>query len=131
MSNAFSDWDLDFSKGKYGEDLVVDVMSGTHVEVKTDYQWQRTGNIYIEFSCYNNTQGKFIPSGIDTTKADWQSYVLIKDGKHPSIVTFPTSLIKRVVKDCSIAEMNNGANPSKGYLMKLSQVYGYMLNAAA
>lgn len=130
MSKAFSDWDITFKQGKAGEELVVQVLTGMDLEVKTDYVYEKSGNLYVEYQCWNNTQGKMIASGIETTKSDYYCFVIPKGQKKPVILTVPTQLVKKLVKDCKSADMNDGANPSKGYLLKVSQVFGAILEAA-
>ena len=130
MSKAFSDWDITFKQGKAGEDLVLKVLTDSDLEVKTDYVYASSGNLFVDHTCWNNTQGKFIPSGIETTKSDYYCFVIPKGQRKPVILTVPTQLVKKLVKDCKTAEMNDGANPSKGYLLKVSQVFGAILEAA-
>lgn len=128
-------FDIDLARGNFGENLLTEIlqMSGDQLEIKTDYQWQHTGNLYIEKECYYNNLGRFDGSGITTTTSQWWVSVCVVDGKMPSISINPVSLIRRAIEqnDCPIVSMNEGANPSKGYLVKLSQIYGHMLNASA
>ncbi len=128
-------FDVDLARGNFGENLLTEIlkMSGDQLEIKTDYQWQKTGNLYIEKECYYNNLGRFDGSGITTTTSTWWVSVCVVDGKMPSISINPTSLIRRAIEkyDCPEVSMNDGANPSRGYLVKLSQIYGHMLNAAA
>ena len=48
MHAKFSDFDLDFSKGKEGENLVENTLINGTIEVKNDLKWKNTGNIYVE-----------------------------------------------------------------------------------
>ena len=128
-------FDIDLARGNVGENLLVEIlkMSGDQLEVKTDYQWQHTGNLYIEHECYYRNLDKFDGSGITTTTATWWVSVCIVDGKLPSISINPVSLIRRAIEVNHLkpVSMNDGDNPSRGYLVKLSQIYGHMLNAAS
>lgn len=128
MSNL-SDWDLDFSKGLKGENLVADIVKTA--EVKTDFQWQKTGNLYVEYECWYNNEGKFKPSGIAVSKAEYWSFVIPVGNKKETVLSIPISMLKKICLDAPKVEMNNGANPSKGYLVKISQVFGLMMNEAA
>jgi hypothetical protein len=49
----------------------------------------------------------------------------------PVVLDVPTSLLRKLCKQSPKAEMNDGANPSKGYLVKVSQIFEAMRNAAA
>lgn len=72
-----SDFDLDFSYGSEGEQLVNALLTGGKtVEVKRDRKWVETGNIYIEYECwYNNTQSWEL-SGLSVSKAAYWAFVL-------------------------------------------------------
>jgi hypothetical protein len=64
-------FDLDLNFGIKGEQFILGVMNGSvKVEVKTDRETHRTGNIVVEFEC----NGK--PSGISTTEADYWAFVI-------------------------------------------------------
>jgi len=58
---SLSSWDNDYRDGLVGESLTADIIQTA--EVKTDYQWQKTGNFYIEYECWYNNDGKWKPSG--------------------------------------------------------------------
>lgn len=51
MSLYQPDFDVDFRRGKVGEDLVgtfLEQLAGSTIEVKTDYRADMTGNVYVE-----------------------------------------------------------------------------------
>lgn len=79
----FSNWDIDFSNGKQGEDLVEgllkDILTGT-IEVKRDMRWIQTGNIYIETECFYNTSGEWEASGLSVTQATHWAFITKKKG---------------------------------------------------
>lgn len=121
-----SDWDIDFSRGQWGESVLQDVILTT--EVKTDYGWIKTGNLYIETECYYLTHDEFRPSGLSISKASYYSFVLPKKDEQPLVISVPTDLLKEVVKTkgrkiaCTWSD-----NPSKGYLIKVSDLmFAYM-----
>lgn len=66
---AFSDFDLDLKAGQLGEQAVANVLSIDTVEVKTDFKWRQTGNLYIETECWYNSTSSWGPSGLEVTKA--------------------------------------------------------------
>ena len=127
MSKAFSDFDNDYRDGLVGESLTAEIIQTA--EVKTDYQWQRTGNFYIEYECFYNNINAWAPSGIEVTTANYWSLVMPIRNKKPIVLDIPTSLLKKVCKGASKAEMNDGLNPSKGYLVKVSQIFEAVRNA--
>jgi hypothetical protein len=61
-------FDIDFERGKVGEDSHKEFLVGKH-EVKTDYRTIETGNVYIEYNQLNGNGYK--PSGIEVTEADF------------------------------------------------------------
>lgn len=63
------------------------------VELKTDYKWQETGNIFVEYSC----NGK--PSGIAATQADYWSHELIKNGSSIGYFMFPVEPFKELCRE--------------------------------
>ena len=126
---SLSSWDNDYRDGLVGESLTADIIQTA--EVKTDYQWQKTGNFYIEYECWYNNDNKWKPSGIEVTEANYWSLVMPVRDLKPIVLDIPTSLLKKLCKQSPKAEMNDGANPSKGYLVKVSQIFEAMRNAAA
>jgi hypothetical protein len=129
MSKAFSAFDISFKEGMVGEELA-EYLVGKTAEVKTDYVYARTGNFYVEFQSWNNTQNKMIPSGIETTESNYYCFVITKGQRPPLMLWVPTQLVKKLVKDCKEVDMMSGANPTKGYLLKASQVFGAVIEAA-
>lgn len=115
----FSDFDLDFSHGLTGENLVSDLLTGgLTVEVKTDRKWKNTNNLYIETECWYNGAGQWKPSGLSVTKAAYWAFVLEK-----GTVIIPTNTVKMACAlhgrpiSCFI-EPNN----SKGYLITVENL---------
>lgn len=121
-----SDFDLDLSVGKEGEEYVSSLLSIDTVEVKRDLKWFDTGNLYIERSCYNTLQGTYLASGIEVTKASHWAFVLGE-----SAIIVPTGHIKAVIAAKHIAgtirevSCNIPPNPSKGYLLTLDDLLQY------
>lgn len=112
---TLSDFDLDYSYGLEGENLVDQLLNGSKtVEVKRDRKWWTTGNIFIEVQCWYNNTMSWEDSGLTVTKADYWAFVL-----ESGVILVPTEHVKYAVKvfgkriDCTI-EPNN----SRGYLIK-------------
>lgn len=74
-------FDIDMKRGKVGEDRVLhilDALTESRVEVKTDYGVWKTGNFFVEFEKQNRS-GDWVPSGIETTEADYWAFAF-RDG---------------------------------------------------
>ena len=74
-------FDIDLKRGKVGEDKtldIVDAITESRIEVKTDYGVWKTGNLYIEYE-KQDRKGDWVPSGIATTEADYWAFAF-KDG---------------------------------------------------
>jgi len=121
MMVKFSDWDIDFSNGKEGEDYVEAVLkailTGT-IEVKRDIKWIQTGNIYIETECFYQTSQEWEASGLSVTKATHWAFVLAD-----MVLILPTEDLKDVVAiEGHPISTNIEPNPTKGYLIKIEQI---------
>jgi hypothetical protein len=69
-------FDLDYRRGLVGEHLVgsfLEALSGTRIEVKTDYGAYRTGNLYVE-SHQTTKDGGWKPSGINISESEWYCF---------------------------------------------------------
>lgn len=64
-----SDFKYDLAIGKLGEGILSELISDSKIEVKTDLQYHKTGNFYIEYE----SRGK--PSGISTSEADYWALI--------------------------------------------------------
>lgn len=119
MTTKFLGFDHDFAVGKVGEGLVEELLTGgKKVEVKTDLQWKKTGNIFIEAKCWQNSSSSWADSGINATEADYWAFVL-----QNSVFIFPTNLIKTACSKYG-RYINGGdfTNPSEGYLIRLDEL---------
>jgi len=111
-----SSFDLDFSYGRKGEQLVEDLLTeGKRIEVKRDRKWHLTNNVYIEVECFFTKDNKWAPSGLAVTEAEYWAFVLKK-----TVLMLPTTVLWYAVKTfgkditCQIPP-----NLSRGYLVKV------------
>lgn len=111
-----SSFDLDFSYGRKGEQLVEELLTdGKRVEVKRDRKWHLTGNVYIETECFFTKNNAWAPSGLAVTEAEYWAFVLKK-----TVLMIPTDVLWYAVNNfgrdisCEIPP-----NISKGYLVKV------------
>lgn len=114
-----SSFDLDFSYGKGGENLVEQLLTqGKTVEVKRDRKWWSTNNVYIEVECWYLSSQSWEPSGLSVTKAEYWAFVLEK-----GVVMIPTDHVNYAVKKfgreitCEIPP-----NRSKGFLITVEDL---------
>ena len=118
MSNL-SSFDLDFSYGREGEQLVEDLLTnGKTIEVKRDRRWHETNNIYVEIACWYVKSQSWELSGLSVTKADYWAFVL-----EQSVVMVPTNHVWYAITNfgreitCEIPP-----NRSKGYLIQVEDL---------
>jgi hypothetical protein len=118
-----SSFDLDFTYGREGENLVEQLLTnGRTVEVKRDRKWHKTGNLYIEVECWYLKSQSWEPSGLSVTKADYWAFVL-----EEGVLMVPTDYVRYVVKNwgheitCEIPP-----NRSKGYLVTVENLLAAM-----
>ena len=111
-----SSFDLDFSYGRKGEQLVEELLTeGKRIEVKRDRKWHLTGNVYIEVECFFTKNNEWSPSGLAVTEAEYWAFVLKK-----TVIMLPTTVLWHAVKTfgkditCQIPP-----NLSRGYLVKV------------
>lgn len=114
-----SSFDLDFSYGKGGENLVEQLLTyGKTVEVKRDRKWWSTNNVYIEVECWYLSSQSWEPSGLSVSKADYWAFVLEK-----GVVMVPKDHLEYAVKKfgreitCEIPP-----NRSKGFLITVEDL---------
>jgi hypothetical protein len=115
---ANSDFDIDLKFGQQGEATVAHILSIETVEVKRDKRWKHTGNLYIETECWYNASNSWKASGLKVTKATHYAFVL-----ENMVVVVTTEDLKSVVrKNGRAIECKIEPNPSRGYLIKLSNI---------
>lgn len=114
-----SSFDLDFTYGKGGENLVEQLLTyGRTVEVKRDRKWWSTNNVYIEVECWYLSSQSWEPSGLSVSKADYWAFVLEK-----GVVMVPKDHLEYAVKKfgreitCEIPP-----NRSKGFLITVEDL---------
>lgn len=93
--NNDSRFDFDLGRANVDERRLADIFLTAKiekVELKTDYKWQQTGNLCVEYR-YN---GK--PSGIAATKADFWVHELPKNGNTVGYFMFPVEQFKELCR---------------------------------
>lgn len=89
------------------------------IEVKSDRQASRTGNLAIEYECNRK------PSGITSTEADFWIYFIV----HPDrdeVYKIPIENLRELVKDCHKVSGGDGGR-SRMYLLHRTKIQQYLV----
>lgn len=121
-----SDFDIDLSKGKAGEDTVAHLLTIETVEVKTDFKWKNTGNVYVETHCWYNSSKEWKPSGLNVSKATHWAFNL----EGTVLIVEREQLIEAVLHYGRPINCNIEPNPSQGYLITPEQIIQYVREAS-
>ena len=115
----YSDFDLDYSFGVAGEQLVNDLLTGGKtVEVKRDRRWKDTGNLFIETTFWSTKYQQWVPGGLNVTKAEYWAFVL-----EELVVIIPVAKLKTALNMYGRPiENKKEPNPSKGYLIRVEDL---------
>ena len=121
-------FDIDFARGKVGEDLVETFLAdlvGKKIEVKTDYRVSETGNVYVETWQYHKEDASDRKqSGINITQAD---YYCFASPDASGFVMIKTEALKEIIREQQCIEVrqtriNPKTNASFGRLVKMSDI---------
>jgi hypothetical protein len=119
-------FDIDYRRGLIGEDLVntfLNALSGSLIEVKTDYRAHETGNVYVETHQYpSNNPDTPIPSGINLSQADW--YVFASPNETGFIAIKKQHLMPLVIDAprVEIAAKNLNSNQTRGRIVSIKDI---------
>ena len=118
-----SDFDIDLRFGQQGEATVANILTIETVEVKRDKRWKHTGNLYIETECGFNAAQSGKASGLKVSQATHYAFVL-----ENMVVIVTTEDLKAVVRKSGRGiECKIEPNPSRGYLIKLSNIIEHQM----
>ena len=113
-------FDLDLTYGEIREEKIAEMLTNKKVEVKSERDiWQNTGNICIEYECWNK------PSGIRATESDyWFHNLCIGDEEYCTLV-FKTDTLKKIVDKLDTFKTVSGGdgNASRMYLVNLLKLF--------
>ena len=97
FQNKDRKYDMQLSQALIDEWRLAEIFSTSKIEkieLKSEsHQWEKTGNICIEFRCDGQ------PSGIATTKADFWVHELKRDGATICYFMFPVDRLKEICRD--------------------------------
>lgn len=118
------DFDIDLRRGQAGERLVssfFEQLTGSTVEVKTDFGAWRTGNHYVE-TWQRSSTGDWRPSGLNATRAEWWCVV---GPAGFGFLAIRCDELRRIAAQAPEAEQpvsNNRTNASRGRLVKVAAI---------
>ena len=110
-----NDFKYDLEVGQVGEKYLGNILQSKKIEVKTDLQAHKTGNIFIEYY----SRGR--PSGISTSEADFYAFILSNE----KIVLIKTTELKTICRRYinTKRDINGGdSNTSKGILLPIKEL---------
>ena len=117
-------FDLDYQRGLIGEKLVgsfLEALSGSRIEVKTDYRVLETGNVFVE--THQQVFGQdWKPSGINVSEAEFYSFA---GPASNGFVTIKTSLLKELAGASPRANVNSRStetSAARGRLVRVADI---------
>lgn len=124
INNGYTLIENSQNKGKFSDyDFIIKKDNEIKkIEVKSDKLAYKTGNICIEYECYNKK------SGINSTNSDYYCYYIIKDNNMYDLYIIPVEIIKKEIKNQNYFKDMTGGNfnKSKFYLFKLKIFEKYL-----
>jgi O-acetylhomoserine/O-acetylserine sulfhydrylase-like pyridoxal-dependent enzyme len=110
-----NDWRYDLKLGQKGENLLAHILllKGDTIEVKTDFQAQETGNVFVEY------KSRDALSGISTSTATFWAFVISNE----QIVIIESKKLKKICKIKGLKRVKGGdENTSEGILVPVCQL---------
>jgi hypothetical protein len=110
-------FDIQLGSSRNDEDRLADVLQNKTIELKTErFQWEQTGNIFIEYE----SRGK--PSGLAVTEADFWCHELARGDETLGYIIIPTDRLKQICRQHYRLNKKDGAGDEKaqrGVVLKL------------
>ena len=114
------DFKYDLKVGQLYEERLGEILGDTSIEVKTDFEAYRTGNVFVEYE----SRGK--RSGIAVTQAEYYAFIILdKCQEIRSIVLIETERLKVIARKKlgTRYDISGGDdNTSKGVLVKVAEL---------
>lgn len=117
-------FDIDFRRGLVGEELVgtfLEALSGSRIEVKTDYRAHETGNVYVE-AWQQNRKGDWVKSGLNVTESEWFVFAGPSGDGFVAIKSDKLLELAHQGKRASIDIASADTRPTRGRLVKLEDI---------
>tara|TARA_R110001606_G_scaffold6316_1_gene28462 strand:- start:133 stop:495 length:363 start_codon:yes stop_codon:yes gene_type:complete len=112
-----SDFKYDLKVGQVKEKELANILQNEKIEVKTDLQAHKTGNIFIEYE----SRGK--PSGIATSEAKYYCIAI-----QETFIILPSTHLKKLCRihlNTNRDRKGGDSNSSKGILLPVKNLYQY------
>jgi hypothetical protein len=123
------DFDIDAAVGHQGQLFVETAMDAIgsleSVEVKTDEETARTGNVYLECECW--VSGAWTPSGVNRSAVLWAHVVCGR-----VVIFAPRELVRDVAmsKAAKPKACMRGSHPTRGRVLPLPQFVAMLAHGA-
>lgn len=125
MSGYQPHFDIDFQRGLVGEKLVgtfLEALSGSKIEVKTDYRAIETGNVYVEAWQFNKND-EWVKSGLNVTEAEW---FVFAGPSGDGFVAIKSSRLKELAMDAPRGSINvntRNTRATRGRLVTVQSIF--------
>jgi hypothetical protein len=128
MGNYEPHFDLDFARGRIGEELAgtfLADLADKKIEVKTDYRVGETGNVYVETWQYSRPdESDKKQSGINITESE---YFCFASPSVQGFIMIKTQALKEVIRDTNPREVrqpisNANSNASIGRVVPVVDI---------
>ena len=120
-------FDIDYQRGLVGENLVgtfLQGLAGSRIEVKTDYQAWRTGNLYVE--THQHLRGAWVKSGINLSQSD---YYCFAGPTGVGFITIETKQLIRLAIESPRIEGGQTDIRTHGRLVKIGRIIETLLHS--
>lgn len=131
--NPGYDFTMDLADGKQGEKSVIASLGlllgdSTSWEVKKSNHPQAGTSMFVEVEQDPGRQGIYKPSGLAVTTATYWAHIV---GNTGAFMVFPVELLRKWVEryawgavgtEVPVPGGTNGDNPTRGYIIQLSQL---------
>ena len=108
-----NDFKHDLEVGQIGEKALANIIENKKLEVKTDLQATKTGNVFVEYE----SRGKL--SGISKSQADFYCFIV----SNHQIVMLDTNRLKDITRRYWHRRVRGGdSNTSKGVLVPVKEL---------
>ena len=108
-----NDFSHDLEVGKLGEKALAKILENSKIEVKTDLQASKTGNVFVEYESRNK------PSGLATSQADFWCFVI---SRHQLALVSAQRIKALARKHWSRQTVGGDSNTSKGVLVPVNDL---------
>lgn len=121
-------WDIDSQYGETGENSMRGLLNLQHASFEVKHKRYCDDKFYVEVAQRPQRLGRFRPSGINTSEAEYWVYEIAETGIK---VLIPRPLLKAAARTSDRREEKDGSNPTIGRLVSFSELLRTRLREAA